>query len=138
MEVLELLIDKLPKVQRALGLGYQDEQQLLTTMRRACQTEDMFALAIFANKLTYSGLCDDLQAACSYDNDRKAMREREQVERQQQQFVLDAPAYGRTSKRTIEIRRRLLTIRWTLQRIPTRQHPRLAREGARAKTLGCV
>jgi hypothetical protein len=110
MEVLELLIDKLPKIQRALGVGYQDEQQLLTTIRRACGAEDMFMIAVFANKTTYGGLCDDLRTACSYNNDRKALREKELLERQQhQQFTYDGQG-DRGDPHTFYTDRRYATI----------------------------
>jgi hypothetical protein len=71
VEVLEMLLDRLQLVQRALGQGYQGEIPLRTAVVRACRGVPEFELAIMQQKPTCEGLFSDLRGAIQVAQDRK-------------------------------------------------------------------
>ncbi|KLU82232.1 hypothetical protein MAPG_01307 [Magnaporthiopsis poae ATCC 64411] len=61
-EVLEIMLDKLQLVQRALGDGYQGEINLHTAVARACRGVKEFEHALMTQKGTCEALFADLRA----------------------------------------------------------------------------
>ncbi|KAH9436125.1 hypothetical protein MCOR02_012541 [Pyricularia oryzae] len=69
-EVLEMLLDKLRLVQRALGDEYQGERQLHTAVVRACRGVPEFEGALMVQKGTCEALFSDLRASLQVAQDR--------------------------------------------------------------------
>ncbi|RWA03359.1 hypothetical protein EKO27_g11746 [Xylaria grammica] len=61
-EVLDLMINKLAKAQRALGASYQGEIQLSTTVARACRGVPELNTALILQKPSCEGFFADLRA----------------------------------------------------------------------------
>ncbi|KLU93222.1 hypothetical protein MAPG_12159, partial [Magnaporthiopsis poae ATCC 64411] len=70
-EVLEIMLDKLQLVQRALGDGYQGEINLHTAVARACRGVKEFEHALMTQKGTCEALFADLRASLQVTMDRQ-------------------------------------------------------------------
>lgn len=69
-EVLELMLDKLQLVQRALGPGFQGEVALYTAVARACRGVKELENALLTQKPTCEALFADLRASLQVAMDR--------------------------------------------------------------------
>ena len=69
LEVLQALLDKLQLCQRALGLGYIGENQLIAATQRACRGVSELEFALFTPATTFEELSSKLRSSIiTYDN----------------------------------------------------------------------
>ena len=72
LEVLQALLDKLQLCQRALGLGYMGENQLIATTQRACHGVPKLEFALFTPTTTFEELFSKLQSSIMTHDNRNA------------------------------------------------------------------
>ena len=69
LEVLQALLDKLQLCQRALGLGYMGENQLIAATQRACHGFSELEFALFTPTTTFEELSSKLRSSImTHDN----------------------------------------------------------------------
>ena len=72
LEVLQVLLDKLQLCQRALGLGYMGEKQLIATVQRACRGVSELKFALFTPTTTFEKLSSKLRSSIMTNDNRNA------------------------------------------------------------------
>ena len=72
LEVLQALLDKLQLCQRALGLGYIGENQLIAATQRECRGVSKLEFALFTPATTFEELSSKLQSFIMTHDNRNA------------------------------------------------------------------
>jgi hypothetical protein len=72
LEVLQLLLDKLQKYQRALGVKYAGDQQLVSATLRACARVHELRIALTNPQRSFEGLASQLRSTLAMEETTKA------------------------------------------------------------------
>ncbi len=72
LEVLQTLLDKLQLCQRALGLGYMGENQLIAATQKACRGVSELEFALFTPATTFEELSSKLRLSIITHDNRNA------------------------------------------------------------------